>query len=400
MLEELLLVHTEVMSTIPMSFERYLYPLINWKAQGLCIMGDRGVGKTTLMCQDLLKRYKTPDRALYLSADHINVISYGLFDIAKSFFSYGGEALYIDEVHKYPEWSIEIKNILDTYKKCQVIFSASSSVDLIRSKGDLSRRVVYHRLQGLSFREYMLLSTSIKLPEVPLDELFKRHVAIASDFGTIPILKHFQDYLRYGYYPFFMEGLEDYFSKVHNVIEKVLFEDVAVVYNLRQTTLPILKKILWLVATTDGLIPNIDKISRNLGASREMVYNCLEYLSSSGLLHDLYVSGKGNNLIRKPGKIYLNNTNLLNAINGTLKFESHLGNIRETFFINQTSTKHKVSLHDKGDFLIDDKYIVEIGGKGKNNKQIKGESDAFIVADDISIGYGKKIPLYLFGLIY
>lgn len=400
MLEELISIHQEVMAATPITFQRYLYSKINWKALGLCILGDRGVGKTTLLCQNLLERYKTPDRALYLSADYVNVISYGLFKIAQQFFSLGGEALYIDEVHKYPDWSTEIKNILDAYKGHQVVFSASSSLDLNKSKGDLSRRVVYHRLLGLSFREYLLLSEGVQLPVLTLEEILNNHVAISSDFTSLPILKHFQDYLKHGYYPFFMEGLEDYLSKVHNVIEKVLFEDVAVVYNLRQTTLPILKKILWLVATSNGLIPNIDKMSKNLGVSREMVYNCLEYLSSSGLLNDVYPAGKGNSLIRKPGKIYLNNVNLLNSVYGSLKLEGDLGGIRETFFVNQVGSMHKLNTYDQGDFLIDDKWVIEVGGKGKNDKQIRGEQNAYLAVDGIKTGFKNRIPLYLFGLLY
>lgn len=400
MLEELVLIHQEVMATTPIVFQRYLYSKINWQANGLCILGDRGVGKTTLLCQNLLERYKTPDRALYISADHISVLSYGLFNIAQHFFLYGGEALYIDEVHKYPDWSTEIKNILDTYKAKQILFSASSSLDLNKSKGDLSRRVVYHRLQGLSFREFLFLSANIDIPVVSFSDLLKNHTTIASKFNSIPILKHFKEYLKHGYYPFFMEGLEDYLSKVNNVIEKVLFEDVAVVYNLRQTTLPIMKRILWLVAISNGLVPNIDKMSKNLGASRELIYNCLEYLSRSGLLIDLHSSGKGNNLIRKPGKIYLSNVNLLNAINGSIKQEENIGGIRETFFVNQMSGIHKVAFHDKGDFLIDDNWIIEVGGKGKNDKQIRREKEAYLAVDDIKIGFGNKIPLYLFGFLY
>jgi len=399
MLENLIAMHQEVMNTTP-STRRYLYEKIHWNSKALCILGDRGVGKTTLLCQHLLERYKTPDRALYLSADHIHVVSYGLFNIAKLFFDYGGEALYIDEVHKYPQWSTEIKNIVDIYKKCQVIFSGSSSLDLNQSKADLSRRVVYHKLRGLSFREYLLLTAQIQLPSYTLLDLLHHHVAIASELSSIPILKHFKNYLTYGYYPFFLEGLEDYSAKLYNVIEKVLFEDVATVYNLKQTTLPILKKILWLVATSNGLIPNIDKISKNLGVSREMIYNCLEYLHSSGLVNILFFSGKGNALLRKPGKIYINNTNLLNVIYGSLKLDSEIGGIRETFFVNQLSCIHKTSLHDKGDFLVEDQWVFEVGGRGKNNEQIKGLNKAYLVVDDIKIGVFNKIPLYLFGLLY
>mgnify|MGYP003340749835 CR=1 FL=1 len=167
-----------------------------------------------------------------------------------------------------------------------------------------------------------------------------------------------------------------------------------------QTTIPILKKILWLVATSNGLVPNIDKTSKNLGVSREMIYNCLEYLRSSGLLNTLFFSGRGNSLIRKPGKIYINNSNLLRTIHGSLQLHSEIGGIRETFFVNQLSDIHKTSLHDKGDFLIDDQWIIEVGGKGKNDKQIEGLQKAYLAIDDIKVGVSNRIPLYLFGFLY
>lgn len=400
MLEDLIQIHLEILSSVPQQMRRYLYGLINWKASGLCIVGDRGVGKTTMICQDLLERYKTVDRALYISADHVLVLSMGLVSIARDYFGAGGEALYIDEVHKYPDWSLEIKNVLDTYKGRQVIFSASSSLDLNASKGDLSRRVVYHRLLGLSFREYLQLAHNIQMPIFTLDEIIKSHVSLAAQFESIPILSHFKDYLAHGYYPFFTEGLEDYVAKLNNVIEKVLFEDVAVIYNLRQSTLPILKRLLWLVATSNGLIPNIDKMSKNLGVSREMVYNCLEYLVNSGLLNEILPVGKGNHLIRKPEKLYLNNSNLLSAIYGNLKLEGDIGGIRETFFVNQVGSKYKISLHDKGDFLIEDKWLMEVGGKNKNDHQIQGEKDAYLILDNLKVGFAHKIPLYLFGFLY
>jgi len=399
-LEKLVAMHQEVMASTPTSIKRYAFSKINWNAKGICVLGDRGVGKTTLLCQHCMEKYQTPERGLYLSADHINVISYGLFNIAQQYFTEGGESLYIDEVHKYPEWSMEIKNILDVYKRKQDIFSASSSLDLRKSKADLSRRVVYHRLLGLSFREYLLISENIELPVFSIEDILRNHLKIAARFNSIPILKYFKNYLRNGYYPFFLESIEDYLSKLNNVIEKVIFEDIAVIYNLKQTTLPILKRLLWLVATSKGLVPNIDKISRNLGISREMVYNCLEYLNSSGLINDIYPSGRGMKLVRKPGKVYLNNTNLYHAIHGILKLEGEIGGVRETFFINQVGSRHKIDLHEKGDFLIDDRYVVEVGGKGKNDDQIRGVDNSYLAIDHIEIGFGKKIPLYLFGFLY
>jgi uncharacterized protein len=400
MLDELFAIHREVTSNIATKMHRYLYDQIHWNSQAICVLGDRGVGKTTLLCQRLIQEYETAERALYISADNINVSGKGLFKIAQEYFTYGGEAIFIDEVHKYPNWSIEIKNIIDTFKRCKIVFSASSSLDLKKSKADLSRRIVYYQLHGLSFREYIHLNEGIVLPTYTLKEILKNHVSIADKMGAMPMLKFFRNYLSHGYYPFFVEGLEDYLSKLNNVIEKVIFEDIAVVFNLRQTTLPVLKKILWLVATTDGLTPNIDHISSSLAVSREVIYNCLEYLGHSGLLLNLYHEGEGIKLIRKPAKIYLNNTNLLWAINGTLKRDGGIGGARETFFANQLQPFHKVALHSQTDFLVDKTYSFEIGGKSKDYHQIKDLEDSYLVVDNISIGYGNKIPLYLFGFLY
>lgn len=400
MLEELIAIHREVMSTTALHVKRYLYHKINWSAQAICILGDRGVGKTTLMCQHLLQEFATVERALYISADNINVTARGLYKIAQEYFSEGGEALFIDEIHKYPNWSIELKNIIDTYKNCKVVFSASSSLDLNQSKADLSRRVVYYPLFGLSFREYLLMNNDIKIEPLSFEEIISNHVKIAEKLSSIKPLKLFKNYLQHGYYPFFMEGIEDYLLKLNNVIEKVIFEDIAVVFKLKQTTLPILKKLLWLVATSSGLTPNIDKISGSLGVSREVIYNCLEYLAHAGLLHNLYHSDEGLRMIRKPGKVYLNNTNLLYAINGTLKRNSEIGGTRETFFVNQVRMLHKIILHGSADFFIDDRYAIEVGGGNKDHHQIKGLSDAFLAVDDLEIGFKNKIPLYLFGMLY
>lgn len=324
----------------------------------------------------------------------------GLFKIAQQYFSYGGEALFIDEVHKYPNWSVEIKNIIDTFKNRKIVFSASSSLDLKQSKADLSRRIVYHNLLGFSFREYLNLKNNMNLVPHLFQEILENHIKISEKISSLKVLKFFQDYLSHGYYPFFLEGLEDYLSKVNNVIEKVIFEDIAVVFKLRQATLPILKKLLWLVATTDGLTPNIDHISSSLGVSREIVYNCLEYLGHAGLLQNLYYAAEGTKLIRKPGKIYLNNTNLLYAINGTLKRESGIGGSRETFFANQVTQFYKVNVNTSADFFVDDRYYIEVGGQNKEFKQIKNLENSYLAVDNILVGFKNKIPLYLFGFLY
>lgn len=400
MLEDLFAIHRLVMADTPKTLHRYLYSQINWKNKGLCILGGRGVGKTTLMCQYLLEKYKTPDQALYISADNIHVLSQGLFAIAQEYFKYGGQALMIDEVHKYPNWSLELKNILDTYKNKHIIFSASSSIELKKSKYDLSRRVVYYELKGLSFREFLQFKSVGIFPVFTLNEILHEHVTIVEQFNDIPILKYFSEYLQSGYFPFFLEGTKDYLAKVTNILEKIIFEDISLVFNLKPPSLLVLKKLLWLVATSEGLVPNIDRISRSLAVSREMVYQSFEYLDRASLLNNVYHDGIGMKLIRKPSKVYLENTNYLYAIYGGLNLTHSKGMIRETFFVNQCAALFPIHLHHTADFVINKELIIEVGGTAKKFTQLNHQKNSFLAIDGIEIGAGRKIPLYLFGFMY
>lgn len=401
MLQEIIDIHHFVISATETQFKRYLYEGINWDNHAICIVGHRGVGKTTLMLQHCLSRYPSVDQGLYLSADNIHVLGQGLFNLAKQFFSGGGEILFIDEVHKYPNWSTEIKNIIDTFKSKKLVFSGSSSLDLTKSKGDLSRRVVYYELKGLSFREYLCLNLQKKIPAYSLESILTSHTTLAKDLHCTPILKHFRDYLSYGYYPFFQEGIPEFFQKLDNVIEKVIWEDIAAAHQLKQSSLPILKKLLWLTTTANGFKPNIDKISKNLQVSREAIYHGFNYLNNAGLTINLTEHAGGMKLIRKPAKVFLNNTNLMYTINKNINFETNDGNLRETFFVNQLSAFHAIHLHNEADFIIDKKLIFEVGGQHKTHRQIQNtKNDGFLALDNIEIGHGKRIPLYLFGFLY
>ena len=401
MLEELFYLHKKAVEGVPLTFKRYLYDDVSWGSPCLCISGARGVGKTTLLLQHFQERYGDVEKCLYISADNIEVAALGLLNTAKEYFKYGGHALIIDEVHKYPGWQIELKNILDTFKDKKILFSGSSSLKLQEGKADLSRRAVYYHLKGLSFREYLELKEGIKLQGYPLKDLLTGHVKIAQGaISGMPILKHFRDYLVYGYYPFFKEGEKTYLPKVLNTIEKVLYEDIAALGNMKRSNIQALKKMLWVVATSVPFTVNIDKMSRELHLSKEYVYAYLEYLEGAGLVSSLRSDAKGYKLARKPEKLFMENTNLLFAINNYLRSESEQGMVRETFFVNQLKDITKIAPGDAGDFVVDGKYHFEVGGKGKDFKQLKGLKNAYVVADRIEIGQGNKIPLYLFGFLY
>ena len=400
MLDGLYEFHLELMTHIPLGNKRYLYSQLNWDSRVICLIGDRGVGKSTLICQRMIEHYEKMSRGLYISADNINVLANGLLNIAKTYFAQGGEALFIDEVHKYPNWALEIKNIIDIYKDRHIIFTSSSSVDLVKSKADLSRRVVYYRLNGLSFREYLQFVLDKPLSVITLQDIIKNHVDLVQEMKLQTVLKHFQDYLRHGFYPFFMEGVDDYLGKLNNILEKVIYEDIGVIYSLKTASLVALKKMLWLIATAGCFIPNIDNMSKDLQLSRDFVYDGLEYLQRAGLISSIYANGKGMKLVRKPGRIYLNNSNMSYAIHGEFKLKADIGAVRETFFANQVSPLHQVTTSDVGDFLIDGEHIFEIGGTGKTKKQIKDSAKAHLAIDGIEIGSGNKIPLYLFGFLY
>lgn len=401
MLEELFYLHRKCVEGVPLKFKRYLYDKIDWNSPHVCVTGFRGTGKTTLLLQHYTERYNDIEKCLYVSADNVEVAAVGLFKTASAYFKFGGEAIIIDEIHKYPQWDLELKNIIDTFKNKRVLVSGSSSLDLKKGKADLSRRVVYYNLRELSFREYLELKENIIFPPLPLDEMLRHHTRISSDISTgRPILKYFRNYLSTGAYPFIVEGEATYLSKLLNVVEKVIYEDIAVAGDMKQSNIPVLKKILWLIASSVPFHVNIDKMSRELGISKEYVYTYLEYLDASGMISSIASGGKGYKLTRKPSKVLMGNSNLLFAVNSSMMAESEKGTVRETFFANQLKCRLRTTLSDHGDFKVDDRYVFEVGGPGKNERQIKGVPDSYVAADGIEVGFGNRIPLYLFGFLY
>ncbi|OQX81310.1 MAG: hypothetical protein B6D56_02510 [Candidatus Omnitrophica bacterium 4484_70.1] len=398
MIEKLIEIHLSLAKEVEkLSYRRYLFDKINWKNPLIGIVGARGVGKTTLLLQYYLYNFKTPQDCLYLSADNINVINKGLYNIAEEFFKFGGKTLLIDEIHKYPDWQIELKNIYDSSPKKKIIFSGSSSIGILKGKGDLSRRAVFYNLRGLSFREYLILRLNKQFQPLDFKDLLKEHIKLADKISSqLPVLKYFREYLKYGYYPFFKEGIESFYNKLGNVIEKIFYEDMPSLFNIKHSTIYNLKKLFYLVATSQPFIPNISKISSQLGISKEYIYTYIEELQKAGLFILLYPKTKGFSLLRKPQKIYLENTNLFYLIEQEKGFTIEKGSIRETFLLNQLGSLKKLYYSDKVDFMDREGRLFEVGGKEKK----ASSKDIFLALDDIIVGFRNRIPLWLFGFLY
>ncbi|MCX7115180.1 MAG: AAA family ATPase [Gammaproteobacteria bacterium] len=386
---------------------RYLYEHIHWNERCLGILGSRGTGKTTLMLQHIKECYTLEtEKALYISVDSPFFQAHDLFQFAKTFHQLGGELLCIDEVHKYPEWSIHIKSIYDSLPDLKVIFSGSSLLQVSQQKSDLSRRAIIFYLHGLSFREYLNFSLQAAYPVWSLETILSEHPRLATQLSLdIKILHHFKNYLKTGYYPFFLEGKDLYLFKVAEVIKHILEVDLPIVNRIEPRQISKIKKLLYLLATTVPFVPNISKLSEATNISRPQLYEYLEKLQDARLLNLVREPGRGYDILTKPEKIFLENSNLMFSITN----EVNLGSLRELFFVNQlrnSSTLHPSIIHDavetsaQGDFMMNGKYLFEIGGKKKNFQQLKNIENSFVVADDIEVGFKNKIPLWLFGFLY
>jgi uncharacterized protein len=378
-------------------FRRYLHNQINWEQHMIGIKGPRGAGKTTLMLQHLKYDLGLPSDALYITADHSWFYTHTLVDTANDWYKLGGKILFIDEVHKYPGWSVELKNIYDGLPEMKVIFSASSALEIYRGEADLSRRVVTYLLAGLSFREFLILTSETKFDSVTIEDIKNNHLnlsrTITENFRPLPA---FLKYLGTGYLPIIVEGEETYLMKLNQIINTIVDSDLAYIASYNSGTAVKVKKLLGVIAESVPFKPNIAALARKLDLSRDSVYQYIYQLKDARLLNTLSQEGKGVSTLQKPDKIFLENTNLAFA----LKENPDIGNIRETFLFNQLlNAGLKVTFPDKGDFAIDG-LTIEVGGKGKDTSQIRHLDDYLIAADDIEIGGGKKVPLWLFGFLY
>jgi len=378
------------------TYKRYMWKTINHTDKLIGIIGARGVGKTTYILQ-YLKELDIPiEKKLYISADNFAIAESSLLEIAREFSSLGGEILAIDEIHKYRNFEIELKQIHDMLD-LKVIFSGSSALKLEHSKADLSRRAVLYRINGLSYREFLEIKLGKTFKTYLLQEILEKHTEIVhKDFSDFKPLEHWEEYLRYGFYPFYFQNRETYNIKLQETVNTVIEVDIPSVFNIKYENILNLKKLTKLICASKPFKLNIKELSAKIGTDRDTLYSYMNYLHRGKIFHIMRSKSKGDNIFLKPDKIYLNNTNL----NYCYCNNQEIGTIRETYFANQLALLYDISVSSYGDFIVDDKYTFEIGGKNKNFNQIKDIPNSFIAADNIESGFGNKIPLWLFGFLY
>lgn len=386
------------LAAVNTEFVRSIDSRIEWDARLIGLRGARGVGKTTLLLQHIKQNNALDGSVLYVSLDNIWFSEHKLYDLADNFYKHGGKTLYLDEIHRYPDWSRKLKNIYDDFPELHIVFTGSSLLERLNARADLSRRAVVYDMQGLSFREYLSISRHVCLPVTSLDDILEKHVQIAMDMvSSVRPLQFFGEYLRSGYYPYYQEQPLLYYSRINEVVNLIIDIEMPQLRSVDIANVNKVKKLLFAVAESAPFTPNINKLSERIGISRVSLLQYLKALEDSGLTINMAKDAKGINRLQKPDKLYLENTNLMYAIAPGVP---NIGSVRETFFANQLKDSHNVCVSRQSDFLVDGKHTFEIGGHSKGYQQIDGLPDAYVVADDIETGIGNKIPLWLFGFLY
>ena len=397
-MEQLRLRSNERINHTSLQYQRDEIDRFDWSLRLLGIKGARGVGKTTLLLQHIKQLHGLSAKAIYLSLDDIYFTENRLIDVGTSFHRQGGTHLYLDEVHKYPDWAIEVKNLYDTFPDLKIVFTGSSMLEILKANADLSRRAIVFRLQGLSFRQYMALKHNIELPLVNLDKVLKEPNEIISslDAGFKPYA-YLKEYLKSGYYPFFMEGEQWFYDRLSASVRVVLETDLPSLEKIDIRNVRKIWQLLYIIAGSPPFKPNIQRLSERTGISRNTLIQYLYHLEEADLLSLLNGPSTSLSLLRKPEKVFMSNTNMMYAFHPDRPNE---GAIRETFVLNQIRYQHEVYDPENGDFLVDRKFTLEVGGKGKNKRQIAGLDHAFVIADNLDFAVDNKIPLWLFGLLY
>jgi predicted AAA+ superfamily ATPase len=398
-MEKLIEFFRKKINSTNMTFIRSLEEQINWEARLICIRGSRGTGKTTLLLQHIKKNFSDKlDKVIYVSLDNLYFADNSLLDFVDSFAKRGGTHLFLDEVHKYPDWSRVIKNIYDDYPELHVVFTGSSLLEILNARSDLSRRALVYNLQGLSFREYLNLVAETDFSILSLQEILDDNAKISAGIvSKIKPFEFFDDYLKHGYYPYFLEGLDDYYTRLNETVNLILGIELPLLRNMDTSYLLKIQKLIAVIGKSAPFIPNTSELAASIQIARQTLLQYLNYLEESKLIYQVFKQSRGLGTLEKPDKIFLENTNLMYML--SLE-ETNIGNVRETFAYNQLSYVHEVLFSEQSDFLVDKKYTFEVGGKNKKRKQIKDIPESYILADNIEYGTEKRIPIWLLGFLY
>ncbi len=379
-------------------FHRFLYTDIDWQQPLIGIKGQRGVGKTTMMLQRIKETDPSGEKSFYVSLDNLWFADHSLIDLAEEMVKSEVTHIYLDEVHRLPGWEQQIKNLYDSYPELHIVFTSSSLLIIDNSIGDLSRRVSMHRLPGLSFREYLTYEGHEAMERLRLTDILFSHEKLAPSISSkLNVLPLFHEYMKKGYYPFFKSmTLNDYYSRLEQTVATVIESDItAVEKKIDYETLIKAKRLVTIVAGALPYIPNITTLAGVMGTNRAQILKLFDLLDRAGIIRQLFAGVKSPKSLVKPQKILLDNSSLMNALDAPL-----IGAARESTFSSLLSVDHSVGFAKDGDFIVDGRYLFEIGGKGKGFAQIRNIPDSFVVADDIEFGFGNKIPLWLFGFLY
>lgn len=390
-------VYQRKLALTKLSFKRYLYNQINWDVQLLGIKGARGTGKTTLLLQHIKETFSDPNDALYVSLDNLWFSNHKLEDLVEYCYLHGIRFLYLDEVHHYPNWSQLLKNFVDNYPELKIVYTGSAMLAIDNSVNDLSRRQTVYIMKGLSFREFLSIEGVADFKTISFEDILSNHIQYSMEaVAQIPILKYFEEYLDHGFYPYYKDAGEDYHLRVGEVTRLVIESDIPSIEPISFPTIIKIKQLLMIIANTVPMEINISKLSTQLETTRDQCIKMLYLLEKAGLLNLLTEKIKDYKHLVTPKKIYLDNTNLMAALNP----KNDIGMERETFFANQLSAVATITMPKQGDFLVNEKYLFEVGGAKKSFTQIADIPNSYLALDDIETGTKARIPLWIFGMMY
>ena len=396
-IQPLLNAYHRKLAATDLHFKRYLYDKIDWNVRLIGIKGARGVGKTTMLMQHIKETFRNPDDVLYVSLDNLWFNSHSLEDLVEFLYTHGITTICFDEVHRYKDWTMSLKNFYDNYPELNIVYTGSAMLAIDNSKADLSRRQSLHTLHGMSFREYLEYEGIMTSSPIGIEDLLANHTEYSLEITSkTKIIKHFDQYLRHGYYPYYKEAGEDYLIRIGDVARLVIDSDIPAVEEITYATVQKIKNLLMVIAGNVPLEPNINKLASQLETTRDQTLKMLYLLDRAALVRLLTDKIKDYKHLTGPRKIYLDNVNLMYALSEKVSE----GTVRETFFSNQAGAVTDLTASRQGDFMVNGKYTFEVGGSYKDFSQIADIPDSYLAVYDIETGSRNRIPLWMFGFLY